>query len=71
MTTSRPEAASFDVLITTDQNLRHQQSLAGRRLAILGLSTTNRPRLRPHAALIAQAVASLRAGELQEWSPPT
>ena len=29
------EAAGFDLLIICDKNLRHQQNLAGRRLAIL------------------------------------
>ncbi len=29
------EAAAFGLLITTDQNLRYQQNLSGRRLAIL------------------------------------
>jgi hypothetical protein len=29
--------AAFDALITTDQNLRYQQNLSGRRLAILVL----------------------------------
>ena len=61
---------AFDVFVTTDQSLRYQQNLAGRRLAILVLPTTSWPRLRPHAALIAQAIASLGAGELQEWSLP-
>jgi hypothetical protein len=61
---------AFDVFVTTDQNLRYQQNLAGRRLAILVLPTTSWPRLRPHAALIARAIASLGAGDLQEWSPP-
>jgi hypothetical protein len=61
---------AFDVLVTTDQSLRYQQKLAGRRLAIVVLPTTSWPRLRPHASLIAQAIASLGAGELQEWSPP-
>jgi hypothetical protein len=32
---------TFDLLITTDQNLRYQQELGGRRLAILVLPTTN------------------------------
>ena len=32
--------ASFDAFITTDQNLRHQQDLSGRSLAILVLPTT-------------------------------
>ena len=33
------EDASFDLFVTTDQNLRYQQDLAGRRLAILVLPT--------------------------------
>lgn len=60
----------FDVLITTDQNLRYQQNLAGLQLAILVLPTTSWPRLSPHAAEIAAAVVSLRPGELQEWRFP-
>jgi hypothetical protein len=60
----------FDVLVTTDQNLRYQQNLAGRRLAILVLPTTSWPRLSLHAAVIAAAVVVLRPGELQEWAFP-
>jgi hypothetical protein len=33
------EAAGFDVLISCDRNLAHQQNLAGRRVAILVLDT--------------------------------
>jgi predicted nuclease of predicted toxin-antitoxin system len=33
------EAAGFDVFVTTDRNLRHQQNLLGRRIAIVILST--------------------------------
>jgi hypothetical protein len=61
---------AFDVLVTTDQNLRYQQDLAGRRLAILVLPTTSWPRLSLHAAAIAAAVVALRPGELEEWSFP-
>ena len=61
---------AFDVLVTTDQNLRYQQNLAGRRLAILVLPTTSWPRLQPHAGAIATAIATLRPGELQEWCFP-
>ena len=32
---------TFDVLVTTDRNLRHQQSMTGRRLAVLVLPTTS------------------------------
>lgn len=35
----------FDVLVTTDRNLQYQQSLAGRKLAILVLPTTSWPKL--------------------------
>ncbi len=61
---------SFDVFVTTDQNLRHQQNLPGRRLAILVLPTTSWPRLRLHSTAIAAAIGALRPGELMEWSFP-
>jgi hypothetical protein len=32
------EAAGFDVLVTTDKNLRYQQNLEGRKIAICGFS---------------------------------
>lgn len=37
--------AEFDLLITTDRNLRHQQDLAALRIAILVLPITSWPRL--------------------------
>jgi len=56
----------FDVLVTTDRNLRHQQSLSGRKLAVLVLPTTSWPRLRAHVAGIVSALASARPGEYLE-----
>jgi hypothetical protein len=38
---------AFDVLVTTDRNLRHQQNLARRELAILVLPTTSWPGASP------------------------
>jgi hypothetical protein len=59
--------AAFDVLITTDQNLRYQQNLSGRRLAILFvLPTTSWPRIQPHVTDVLTAVNGLRAGECRE-----
>ena len=34
------EAAGFEVLITSDKNLRHQQNLSSRRIAIVELRRT-------------------------------
>ena len=56
----------FDVLVTTDQNLRYQQSLAGRRLAVLVLPTTSWPRLQNRIDEIVKALTSLKTGEYLE-----
>lgn len=60
--------AEFDLLVTTDRNLPHQQNLAGRKLAILVLPTTSWPRLAPAAARIAQLAATMRPGQYTEFS---
>jgi hypothetical protein len=56
----------FDVFITTDQNLRHQQNPTGRQLAILVLPTTSWPVIRHHCSLVANALQNLRNGEYRE-----
>ena len=38
---------TFDVFITADKNLRYQQNLVGRKLAIVELPTNRLPLLRP------------------------
>lgn len=40
------EAAGFAVLVTTDRNLKYQQNLAQRKIAIVVLSTTSWPRMK-------------------------
>jgi hypothetical protein len=60
--------AAFDVLITTDQNLRYQQNLSGRKLSILVLPTTSWPVIQSHLEEVVAAVNALRAGELRELS---
>jgi hypothetical protein len=59
---------SFDVFITTDQNLRYQQNFTGRRLAILVLPTTSWPEIQKHADQIADVVATLKPGDFVELS---
>jgi hypothetical protein len=57
---------SFDLLITTDQQLRYQQNLAGRKLSVLVLMTTSWPRIQEHVSEIAQAVRQIKVGEYRE-----
>lgn len=49
--------AAFDILITTDQGLRFQQNLAGLRLAIIVLPTTDWAIVRKHQQTIISAIA--------------
>jgi hypothetical protein len=54
--------AQFDLLLTTDQNLRYQQNLSGRKLAIFVFPTTSWPEIRNHTAEIIAAVSSIEPG---------
>ena len=63
------ESAGFDLLILCDKNLRYQQNLTGRRLAILELWTNHRPTLELHWPLIAGAVAIIQPGEYRTLQP--
>jgi predicted nuclease of predicted toxin-antitoxin system len=65
----RRAETTFDLLITTDQNLRHQQNLSGHQLAILVLRTTNWPQLRPSAQHIAAEALAMIPGEYREIKP--
>jgi hypothetical protein len=58
--------AQFELLITTDQNLRYQQNLAGRRIAILVLPTTSWPEIRKHESELLTTVNTIRPGEYRE-----
>jgi hypothetical protein len=60
---------AFDLLITTDQNLRYQQNLAGRQLAILVLMTTSWLKLRPCADQIAATALAMATGTYVEFQP--
>jgi hypothetical protein len=54
--------SEFDLFITSDQNIRYQQNLAGRRIAILELSTNDLRRITAAAAKIQTAIASAGPG---------
>jgi hypothetical protein len=61
---------TFDAFITTDQALRGQQNLTGRRLAILVLPTTSWPKIHAHEAQVVAAVNALRPGDFVELKFP-
>lgn len=65
------EEQGFELFVTTDKNLRYQQDLAARRIAILVLWTTSWPDLRPHAAAVAAAGLAMSEGEYRELRRPT
>jgi hypothetical protein len=59
------------VLVTPDKNIRHQQDLRGRRIAIVVLSTPQWPDVRLHSDKIAAAVNAATPGSYVEVSIPT
>jgi hypothetical protein len=65
------EDAAVDVLLTTDQRMRYQQNLTGRRIALVVLTGTTRwTRVRLHLARIAVAVNAATPGSYAEVAIP-
>jgi len=67
---SRAVAEGFDALVTTDQNLRHQQNLTKWKISVVVLLTTNWPRIRNHVDLVAQAIENLSPDSFVEIAIP-
>jgi predicted nuclease of predicted toxin-antitoxin system len=63
---STAEAAGYELLITTDQNLRYQQNLSDRSISIVVLTSTSWPRIRENVDLINEAIAYLPASSFVE-----
>lgn len=63
------EAAGFDLLITTDRNIEHQQNLKGRKIAVIALSK-GRTLIRTCLPAIAAAVLPATPGTLVEVEIP-
>jgi hypothetical protein len=60
----------FDLFITSDQSLRYQQNLGGRKIAILQISTNKLNRIIASASVIQEAVGDIRAGEFRSLRIP-
>jgi len=63
---SQAEAAGFEVLVTTDQNLKYQQNLRGRRLAVVVLLSTSWPKIQARVSAVATAVDEATLGSYTE-----
>jgi predicted nuclease of predicted toxin-antitoxin system len=59
------EASGFDVMVTSDQNIRYQQNLTGRKLALVVLGSNIWPVVRDHGAAIAVNVDAATPGSYQ------
>jgi hypothetical protein len=60
------ESDGFEVLVTGDQTLRHEQNLNDRKLAVVVLSTVEWKILEGHLPKILAAVDSATPGSIQE-----
>jgi hypothetical protein len=65
------QAAAVDLLLTTDQRIRYQQNLTGRKIAIVVLAgTTKWSRVRLHLERIAAVVNAATPGSYTEVAIP-
>ena len=60
------EENGYEVFVTTDQNLRYQQNLAGRRMGIVVLRTTSWPRIQQCIPEVLAAISAAHGGGYEE-----
>jgi hypothetical protein len=60
------ESAGFEVFVTTDKNLKYQQNLVSRSMAIVVLQTTSWPRIQRALPTVVAAVATASKGSYRE-----
>ncbi len=64
------EREGFALMVTTDSNLRYQQNLGDRRLAIVVLSSTSWPRIQRAIAALVGAINAASPGSYVEVEIP-
>ncbi len=64
------EEAGFELMITTDQSIRYQQNLVGRKIAILVLSTNDWTTIRDSIALVIESVIAMQPAGYVEVEIP-
>jgi hypothetical protein len=64
------EAAGFELLLTTDKNMRYQQNLRGRRIAFVIIGNQQWPILRRYVDRVVAAVSAVAPGSVTEVEIP-
>ncbi|HEY6345285.1 MAG TPA: hypothetical protein VIY49_27640 [Bryobacteraceae bacterium] len=64
------EASGFDILITADKNIRYQQNLSGRKIALIVLGNAQWPVLRRYTSRVTDAVNAATPGSYAEVEIP-
>ncbi|MFZ0284252.1 MAG: hypothetical protein WAL32_03400 [Terriglobales bacterium] len=59
------------MLLTTDKNMRYQQNLAGRKIAVVVLGQQQWPSLRPHVGRVVEAIKAAMPGSYTEVEFPS
>lgn len=60
------ENSDYQILITTDQNLRYQQNLQNRRISVIILLSTSWPRIRKQTEKIISVLDGMTIGDYLE-----
>lgn len=66
----RAEEAGYQLLLSTDKNIRYQQNLTGRKIALVVLTQQQWPIVRLHLDRIAMAVNASTPGSYTEVEIP-
>ena len=64
------EAAGFELLLTTDKNMRYQQNLTGRKIAFVVIGNQQWPTLRRYVDRVVVAVNAATPGSFAEVEIP-
>ena len=64
------EATGFELLVTPDKNMRYQQNLGARKIAIVVLGQQQWPHVRPHIQQVVDAVNAAGRGGFTEVDIP-
>ncbi len=64
------EAAGFEVLVTTDKNIRYQQNLKKRKIAVVALGQGRWSLIKAHVSRISAAVDEAKPGTFKEVEIP-